>query len=116
APYEPWQMPAPGSAGAIKYNTKLGYCFHGSPLFNTWHRPYLLLIEQVIVKRALTIANQFTDAKTKASYLTAAKTLRLPYWDWADPKTQSTFPPIVMQATVSVTKPVKGVATKQTIA
>lgn len=116
APYVPWQQPAPGTTGAPQYNRNLGYCFHGSPLFNTWHRPYLLLIEQVIVKRAITIANQFTDAKTKASYLTAAKTLRLPYWDWADPKTQSAFPPIVMQATVSVTRPVNGVATKATIA
>jgi hypothetical protein len=24
-----------------------GYCWHGSQLFPTWHRPYMMLIEQV---------------------------------------------------------------------
>lgn len=115
APNVPWQMPQPGTVGAINYNRNLGYCYHGSPLFNTWHRPYLLLIEQNIVKRAIQIANRFTDPTVKASYLTAARTLRLPYWDWADSKTQSVFPPIVMQPTVSVTRPVNGVAQKVTI-
>ena len=39
-PYTPWDgvQPTPGWAWG-------GYCTHGSVLFPTWHRPYMMLYE-----------------------------------------------------------------------
>lgn len=99
APYIPWQQPADGN-----YNTRLGYCVHGSPLFVPWHRPYMLLIEQVMVSHAKTIAARFTGSRA-AAYQTAADQLRFPYWDWSDPVTRSDVPAVMMQSTITVTKP-----------
>ncbi|KAK6536684.1 hypothetical protein TWF281_000905 [Arthrobotrys megalospora] len=99
APYIPWQM-GPGS-----YDYSRGYCTHGSALFTTWHRPYLLALEQALFHAAMSIANQFTPAAVRTQYLNAAGRVRLPYWDWSDPVTQSYLPPITMQQTVTVTRP-----------
>ncbi|KAF3922073.1 Tyrosinase [Dactylellina cionopaga] len=98
APYVPWQM-GPGS-----YMTNRGYCTHGSALFTTWHRPYLLALEQALFHAAMAIANSFTGT-ARTQYLAAASRLRLPYWDWADPGTQSYLPAITMQLNVAVTRP-----------
>ncbi|KAH8692093.1 tyrosinase [Talaromyces proteolyticus] len=59
-----------------------GYCSHGSPIFPTWHRPYLSLFEQRIWSYAQDIANSYPDDQ-RQSYVDAATTLRVPYWDWA---------------------------------
>ncbi|KAK6503211.1 hypothetical protein TWF481_008241 [Arthrobotrys musiformis] len=99
APYIPWQM-GPGS-----YDYNRGYCTHGSALFTTWHRPYLLALEQSLFHAAMAIANQFTPTAVRTQYLAAAGRVRLPYWDWSDPVTQSYLPPITMQQTVTVTRP-----------
>lgn len=110
APYVPWQQSATGT-----YNQGFGYCVHGSPVFATWHRPYTLLMEQVLVGRAQVIAAKFNGTKA-AAYQTAADQLRLPYWDWSDPVTKSDIPAIMTQATVSVTKPgTNGVPVTSTI-
>ncbi|KAF3904020.1 Tyrosinase [Arthrobotrys entomopaga] len=98
APYIPWQM-GPGS-----YDYSRGYCTHGSALFTTWHRPYLLALEQSLFNAAMTIASTFTGS-AQTQYLAAASRLRLPYWDWAAPDTQSYLPAITMVTTVTVTKP-----------
>ncbi|KAK1640802.1 hypothetical protein BDP81DRAFT_457782 [Colletotrichum phormii] len=45
-----------------------GYCTHSSILFLTWHRPYLALFE------------------ARCEYIKAARTFRMPYWDWARPE------------------------------
>ncbi|KAF3172813.1 hypothetical protein TWF225_004464 [Orbilia oligospora] len=99
APFIPWQM-GPGS-----YDYSRGYCTHGSALFTTWHRPYLLALEQALFHAAHAIANQFAPAAIRTQYLNAAGRVRLPYWDWSDPVTQSYLPPITMQQTVTVTRP-----------
>ncbi|KUL89658.1 hypothetical protein ZTR_00412 [Talaromyces verruculosus] len=60
-----------------------GYCSHGSPIFPTWHRPYLALFEQRIWQYAQSIAASYPDDQRQA-YVDAATTLRAPYWDWAE--------------------------------
>ncbi|KJA16020.1 hypothetical protein HYPSUDRAFT_148428 [Hypholoma sublateritium FD-334 SS-4] len=76
-PHEAWSG-ATASDNAGKY---LGYCTHGSTLFPTWHRPYVMLLEQVLQKRAVEIAN--TYKVNTAAWKEAARTIRFPYWDWA---------------------------------
>ncbi|KAK6500153.1 hypothetical protein TWF481_010507 [Arthrobotrys musiformis] len=99
APFGPWQMPEQGN-----YNRQVGYCTHHSVIFLPWHRPFLLLLEQTLYRKAREIANRFSgDARTR--FLAAADSLRLPYWDWSDPNTQSHIPTIVTAATVSVIQP-----------
>ena len=59
-----------------------GYCTHSSILFPSWHRPYLALFEQVLWNNAQTIAQRYTGSQ-KDTYVKAAQTFRMPYWDWA---------------------------------
>ncbi|KDR79498.1 hypothetical protein GALMADRAFT_208846 [Galerina marginata CBS 339.88] len=58
-----------------------GYCTHGSVLFPTWHRPYVMLYEQILQQRAAEVAATYTV--DQASWKQAAANLRQPYWDWA---------------------------------
>ncbi|KAK6337344.1 hypothetical protein TWF730_002747 [Orbilia blumenaviensis] len=99
APFGPWQMPAEGN-----YNRQLGYCTHHSVIFLSWHRPFLLLLEQTLYRKAREIASRFSGG-ARTRYQAAAEGVRLPYWDWSDPNTQSHVPAIVTAATVSVTQP-----------
>ncbi|KAJ3802926.1 tyrosinase [Lentinula aff. detonsa] len=77
-PYIPWD-----GAGKEPVDTDAweGYCTHGSVLFPTFHRPYVLLVEQAIQAAAIKIASTYTV--DKARYQDAALNLRQPYWDWA---------------------------------
>ncbi|KAG8360958.1 hypothetical protein FVEN_g1567 [Fusarium venenatum] len=59
-----------------------GYCPHGESIFLTWHRPYVLLYEQILVEHAKRLANLY-PSKYRAQYVDAANKLRAPYWDWA---------------------------------
>ncbi|KAJ8073000.1 hypothetical protein PM082_019866 [Marasmius tenuissimus] len=59
----------------------LGYCTHGDVLFPTWHRPYMILMEQAIQDEATKIAETYTYEKE--CFIDAARNLRQPYWDWA---------------------------------
>lgn len=43
-PYKPWNE-AFGAQGWNPNTTWGGYCTHGSVLFPTWHRPYMMLHE-----------------------------------------------------------------------
>ncbi|KAF3923215.1 Tyrosinase [Dactylellina cionopaga] len=100
-PFIPWPNPKDVPA---KTNPKMGYCPHQSILFGTWHRPYMLVLEQAIVGAATDIVAQYTgDDKTK--YANALKLLRWPYWDWADANDQSFTPSIVKQDTLKVVAP-----------
>ncbi|KAJ6261170.1 Tyrosinase [Drechslerella dactyloides] len=99
-PYVTWQM----GPTEVPYDPSRGYCTHGSILFTTWHRPYLLALEQALFHAAMAIAATFSGA-AQTQYLAAAARLRLPYWDWADPVTQSYLPPITMNPYVNVYKP-----------
>ncbi|KAJ8091668.1 hypothetical protein AAF712_005919 [Marasmius tenuissimus] len=77
-PYVSWD----GSGGqAADPNGWRGYCMHGDVLFPTFHRPYMILIEQAIQAEAVKIAATYTvDAQR---FKDAAQSLRQPYWDWA---------------------------------
>lgn len=82
---------------------KAGYCPHGEITFVTWHRPYLVLLEQTMHAHAQTIASKYTGASA-ATYKSAAETLRLPYWDWAsDP--DAAIPPVTTQPTIKINTP-----------
>ncbi|KAM7203335.1 hypothetical protein V8F33_002326 [Rhypophila sp. PSN 637] len=58
-----------------------GYCPHGRIIFPTWHRPYLLLIEQTIYQNMVEIAAKY-DPPHRDRYLKAANEFRLPYLDY----------------------------------
>ncbi|KAF7537431.1 hypothetical protein G7054_g3742 [Neopestalotiopsis clavispora] len=58
-----------------------GYCTHNSILFSTWHRPYLLLWEQVIYELMKDEVKKFQGEEDQ--FLTALESWRFPYWDWA---------------------------------
>ncbi|KAH7151842.1 tyrosinase [Dactylonectria estremocensis] len=59
-----------------------GYCPHGERLFLTWHRPYVVLYEQVLVATAKRLAETYPQ-RYRSQYVAAAETLRAPFWDWA---------------------------------
>ncbi|KAF8838220.1 Di-copper centre-containing protein [Paxillus ammoniavirescens] len=53
--------------------------------FPSWHRPYVMLIEQAIGEYADSVAQQIEDKYPEevGLWIDAAKKLRFPYWDWA---------------------------------
>ncbi|KAH9989732.1 tyrosinase [Russula compacta] len=97
-PYQQWESaggtdPDPGSEWG-------GYCTHGTVLFPTWHRPYIALYEQILQQNALEIAKGYQD---QDRWLTAARNLRAPFWDWA---TNSVPPPEVVSVDpIKITTP-----------
>ncbi|KAI6005994.1 common central domain of tyrosinase-domain-containing protein [Pisolithus albus] len=85
-----------------------GYCNHGSVTFPTWHRPYVMLIEQVVGNTADRIAanieKQYPSEVGK--WVPEAKKLRFPYWDWADPATNPQgLPAVLYEDTVQILLP-----------
>ncbi|KAH7099392.1 hypothetical protein BKA62DRAFT_758658 [Auriculariales sp. MPI-PUGE-AT-0066] len=76
-PSTPWD-----NVGGVQGAGSSGYCTHASVLFPTWHRAYILLYEQALVTRAITIASQYKGPDA-AEWQQAASALRVPYWDWA---------------------------------
>ncbi|KAF7188991.1 Tyrosinase [Pseudocercospora fuligena] len=83
-----------------------GYCAHDSVHFPAWHRAYLAMFEQELLKVAMNIANQYPSS-SKASMVAAATQLRLPYWDWAakPPSGRPVLPLIVTDVQVTVNGP-----------
>nr|XP_036576373.1 tyrosinase [Colletotrichum truncatum]KAF6783111.1 tyrosinase [Colletotrichum truncatum] len=82
-----------------------GFCTHSSILFLTWHRPYLAVFEAELYKHVNFVANAFAEDERKADYVRAAKSFRMPYWDWARPDL-GVFPPqAVSDATNRVIRP-----------
>ncbi|KAL4721786.1 hypothetical protein ACLX1H_011280 [Fusarium chlamydosporum] len=90
-PLQPWDGAAPPNKdpndpselpkGANPYG---GYCEHNTITFATWHRPYLLLFEQIVWTH---MKDQIKDWNLEpaqaAEWEKAANEWRLPYWDWA---------------------------------
>ncbi|KAK0671041.1 hypothetical protein QBC41DRAFT_335569 [Cercophora samala] len=92
-PYKPWN--GVGSSTDWQSTSGFGgYCTHSSILFLTWHRPYLALFEQALYTSIQKIANQFPEGTLRTKYVEAAKTFRMPYFDWASqpPSGSSAFP------------------------
>ncbi|KAG6337216.1 hypothetical protein ID866_1888 [Astraeus odoratus] len=85
-----------------------GYCNHSSVTFTTWHRPYMLLIEQAIGNVADRIAADIekTNPAEKGKWVPEAKKFRFPYWDWADPGVQKEgFPSVFYSDTLDILVP-----------
>lgn len=101
-PHIPWQYPISSAQDPNR-----GYCTHASALFSTWHRPYLILIEQVLYNHAVAEAKKFTGPDAQ-KYQDAAKKVRLPYWDWAAESTKSHLPASMTVETMNVIKPAPG--------
>lgn len=78
-----------------------GYCPHGESIFLPWHRPYVLLFEQEMVRIAEEIAAKYPGG-VRRRYLAAAASLRSPYWDWA---ADSAVPPATVPLQVTVNTP-----------
>lgn len=70
-------------------------------MFLPWHRPYVLLFEQVLVAEAQKIAATYPDS-VRSQYVDAANTLRAPFWDWSR---DSNVPPCSVPATLTVNIP-----------
>jgi len=83
-----------------------GYCNHAAITFPTWHRPYVMLIEQAIGEYAENIAQQIENSHPGevGLWVKAAKELRYPYWDWADPKVETEgFPSLFYTPELNIT-------------
>ena len=103
APYTEWQQQPLDNR---PFNPGVGYCVHHSPLFSLWHRPYILLVEQLAQERAVQIARRFGNTNPDRSrYLAAADRLRLPYMDWSDIAYRGRVPSFVMTPQIRVTRP-----------
>ncbi|KAK7032422.1 hypothetical protein VNI00_013170 [Paramarasmius palmivorus] len=79
-----------------------GYCNHGSVVFPTWHRPYVMAIEQAIGDIATELAKGFvstypTGEASADEWTDAARVLRFPFWDWASEKVQTEGVPDVLK-------------------
>ncbi|KAL3444389.1 common central domain of tyrosinase-domain-containing protein [Aspergillus insuetus] len=59
------------------------WCAHNKETFVSWHRPYLVLFEQVIYDKMLSLIQKNVPAERRKPWEDAAKEWRLPYWDWA---------------------------------
>ncbi|KAI9702460.1 MAG: hypothetical protein M1836_000940 [Candelina mexicana] len=97
-PHIPWQYPKSPAD-----DTKYGYCTHHSLIFLPWHRPYVLVFEQILCEEAISIAKNFTGPSA-TRYQAAAENLRAPYWDWASNDTQSRIPDVVSAPTINVVR------------
>ncbi|KAG7128760.1 Tyrosinase like protein [Verticillium longisporum] len=94
-PYGPWPP------GAAQTGAQQGYCPHNEALFGTWHRAYLSLYEQTLVKHAQEIAQTYPP-RYRRQYVEAADRLRAAWWDWAS---DSRVPPVTTQKTVVINRP-----------
>ncbi|MCJ1427273.1 hypothetical protein MMC29_005176, partial [Sticta canariensis] len=59
------------------------FCKHNTATFPTWHRPYVLLLEQRLYEIMLTIIDADVPDDEKNLWKRAASHWRFPYWDWA---------------------------------
>ncbi|KAI0887997.1 Di-copper centre-containing protein [Annulohypoxylon maeteangense] len=96
-PYAPYNGvgPVPGGSGR-------GFCPHGEGQFVAWHRAYLALYEQILGSEIRRIAAQYNTSYRNFTYREAARTFRLPYWDWAS---NAQLPPACATLNVTVTGP-----------
>lgn len=61
----------------------------------------VVAIQQEVIRHAQAIANQYTGSQ-KATYVNAAQSLRIPFWDWAiSPK----IPGVLSQSQITVNTP-----------
>ena len=66
-----------------------------------WHRPYLLLYEQILWNYVQETAAQYPAAQIE-EYRRVAITFRIPYWDWS---VNSTMPDVVTSEQLTINTP-----------
>ncbi|CAE7113231.1 unnamed protein product [Rhizoctonia solani] len=108
-PYVPW-LGDPDEGRQTIRGPWLGYCNHRSILFPTWHRPYLMVLEQIISDVAIGIAGEIAvsgvSTDESKDWMEAAEELRLPFWDWTAPSTgQSGFPDFLAASRIEILMP-----------
>ncbi|KAK4456428.1 hypothetical protein QBC42DRAFT_238563 [Cladorrhinum samala] len=106
-PFVPWDE----DHTAKVENSKSGYCTHNSILFTTWHRPYMLLFEQVLYEMMDKVVDTFPEDE-RATLREALKSWRFPYWDWAAKKPDPNDHSKPANYNVPVVLPYKGVEIK----
>lgn len=84
-----------------------GFCRHQVPGFGPWHRAYLRQFELALIQAARTAASMFEDSDLRSQYTSLAETIRLPYWDWTNPR----VPGILTARTLTVLDWQNGVPT-----
>ncbi|KAL3953431.1 hypothetical protein ACCO45_013374 [Purpureocillium lilacinum] len=89
------------STGSRATDGWAGYCPHGELLFLSWHRPYVVLFEQVLVLQARKIASTYPPG-VRDQYMQAAEELRAPFWDWA---ADATVPAVTVPPKMKVKVP-----------
>ncbi|KAJ5541865.1 hypothetical protein N7461_007868 [Penicillium sp. DV-2018c] len=97
-PFVRWDDPSPEPM-------KSGYCFHSHVIFPIWHRPYVLLFEQVVYDMMVQeVIPQFPEDH-QASWRQHAESWRLPFWDWAR---KGRVPDLAKYPTITVPRPEGG--------
>ncbi|KAK3690182.1 tyrosinase [Podospora appendiculata] len=87
-----WDDSAPP---AHQRGSKMIYCTHNLITFPTWHRPYMLLFEDL----------EFHSEADKKAWTDEAAKWRLPYWDWAIPSSKGSVPDLFKPASVNIRVP-----------
>lgn len=80
---------------------RCGYCHHGDHLFPTFHRAYLLFLEQHLQPEAAAAARAYARVLPgqARAWRRAAAALRVPYWDFASgAAARAGIPPFFVQA------------------
>ncbi|KAH9484704.1 Tyrosinase [Psilocybe cubensis] len=98
-PYVEWN----GTLNVPRSPTDRGFCVHGTPLFPTWHRPYIVLFEQEVQRIARRIAATYTHDTDRWNI--EAAFLRQPYWGWDQIATVVPPPEVISAPMVSIVKP-----------
>ncbi|KAH7138143.1 hypothetical protein B0J11DRAFT_8188 [Dendryphion nanum] len=82
-----------------------GFCPHSQGLFPTWHRPYLAVFEQAWYNCVKEIIHEHSGSR-RDQLANAARTLRMPYWDWAiyPGNNQPAVPDFVRSQQITVTR------------
>ncbi|KAI1113782.1 Di-copper centre-containing protein [Nemania sp. NC0429] len=99
-PYVPWDE------DTDPVTPEQGYCTHDSLLFPCWHRPYMLLYEQVMYEVMIKEVIPKLPESYRDAWTGAANTWRLPYWDWAQKKIRKGKPNPIYDVPL-ITKDVK---------
>ncbi|ORY30727.1 Di-copper centre-containing protein [Rhizoclosmatium globosum] len=93
----------PNTDGSLYLKLIVSTCnsVHGQALFPTWHRPYIALLETLLVEAATEIAHKYTT-DTQA-WVSAAQSIRFPYLDWANDATISQgLPSVLVDPSVTI--------------
>ncbi|KAI8822794.1 hypothetical protein BJ741DRAFT_635124 [Chytriomyces cf. hyalinus JEL632] len=100
----------PGVKGDGMMGNAPGYCKHGDPLFPVWHRPYIGLIERVIIDVAKNVIAPMYKNNTQ-EWTSVAETIRFPYYDWAsDASLLDPCPQIFTNAYMEIAAPPLGLS------